>query len=827
MTPRISKDFGKTAFLLVILIVSIVSISYGLQRSVAISSSGSIYYPPEERVLLEDEFEKRDFSVWSGTSTTVGDNATVISVNPYEGVYHSRFQTNAIASGVKYAYCYKELASAVSEIYARGYFYIVEGLPLDDNDDRIWLISFEVGGQLQSAFRIYRSGGVDRFNVAGYNGSSIVSKSTDAVLPVEGRWYCIEFYIKVHGTKGEYRAWINGVERITVTNIDTTRYGTGVSRVCFGLASVANVQHYVEVYLDSVVISTSYIGQLRYNFGVIGSVEKSPAIRNFYWLFGNQSISYRSLSPVEITRFEDVDRFDGLVVLTKQGGYNATAIKQFAQTRVVISHSWDFCTIIYPSLSDSMQVVSTNTVTYVMDWGNFRNGDLVEMRNETGNINQLTTVLTSGLASFSNVTTIARYDVSRVVFFHMNGTQSESGFYVMDLDATTPETEWAGIWHLFPAIKIVRDFPTGRYARWFAIGIDWPSITWVYSWMTSFANANSDVVTMRSIGTSVQGRPINALFIGNGSRYSIVDGSIHGNEKSTTFACLRLAEVIVEDYRVGGYWSKRLEEYTIIIIPVLNPDGFVANSRYNANGADLNRQFPPDAITTEPEAWALRWLMGNYTPTIYINNHEGRHMEPNKIFYGPYQGETQKNFSMDNIRCAIAAFAKLQHWGYYTDEGLNLWIGKVQGPYQGGSDYSIAYASWKHQASSILVESFVWSSSYNGTNYKARQGLYAIDYYVCLALSFISHFDKLIENNFTVYSNAKIESTAWSGQLRIEIDSNELTTSSLTKVYVGDRGKPISVKIDGEERAEGDGWAFDLGIITVTSASNLIEVGWS
>jgi hypothetical protein len=469
-----------------------------------------------------------------------------------------------------------------------------------------------------------------------------------------------------------------------------------------------------------------------------------------------------------------------------------------------------------------MQVVSTNTVTYVIDWGNFRAGDLVEMRNETGNINQLTTVLASGLASYSNVTTIARYDISRVAFFHMSGTQSKSGFYVMDMDATTPETEWAGIWHLFPAIKMVKDFPTGKYARWFAIGTNWPSITWVYSWMTNFTDANSDIVNMKSIGTSVQGQPINALFIGNGSRYAIVDGSIHGNEKSTTFACLRLAEVIIEDYRVGGYWSKRLKEYTIIIIPVLNPDGFVANSRYNANGADLNRQFPPGGNTTEPEAWALRWLMGNFTPTIYVNNHEGGTSEPNKIFYGPYQEDMQKNFSMDNIRCAIAEFATLQHWGYYTDGGLNLWIGNIRGPYQGGSSYAIAYASWKHQASSMLVESFLWNPSY-----KARQGLYAMDYYVCLALSFISHFDKLIEDNFTVYSNAKIESTAWSGQLRIAIDCSELTTSSLTEVYVGDKGKPVSVKIDGEEKAEGDGWAFDLGIITVTSAENLIEVAWS
>ena len=49
----------------------------------------------------------------------------------------------------------------------------------------------------------------------------------------------------------------------------------------------------------------------------------------------------------------------------------------------------------------------------------------------------------------------------------------------MDLYATTPETEWAGIWHLFPAIKMVRDFPTGKYSRWMANGQSWWALRWL------------------------------------------------------------------------------------------------------------------------------------------------------------------------------------------------------------------------------------------------------------------------------------------------------------------------------------------------------------
>ena len=739
MQSPISKNLGQAAFLLIILICSIVSVSFSLQSSVVILSNGSIYYMPEARVLFEDDFESGDFSAWNGTSITVGDNAMVASTSPYDGMYHGCFQTDAIVSGLKYAYCYEVLSPAVSEVYVRGYFYIVDGLPLDENDDRFGLIGFEVNGQLQCTFRIHHSGGVDRFNIVGLNGTGSVQKSTDAIYPVEKRWYCLEFYIKVHGTRGEYRAWINGVERITITNLDTTRYGIGVNRVRFGLTSTINVQHYVDVYCDSVVMSTRYVGQLRYTFGVVGSVTDAPAISNFYWLFGNQSISFRGLLPSDVTNFADVDRFDGLVVWTKQGGYNTTAVKQYSQTHIVISHIWDFCNVLYPSLSNSTQVVNMNTVTYVMDWGNFRNGDLVEMRNETGNTNQLTTVLVSGLSSFTNVTSIARYDTNRVAFFHMNGAQATSGFYVMDLDATTPETEWTGIWHLFPTIKMVQDFPTGRYARWMANGQSWWNLTWVYNQIDTILNGNGDVARKQVIGYSVQGRAIPAIFIGNGTRYAIIDGSIHGNEKTGTFACLRIAELLIEYYRSDPYWKSRLAQYTVIVVPVLNPDGFAKNTRENANGVDLNRQFPPKGTTTQPEAWALRYLMGNYTPTVYVNMHEGWYYYPLHMIYGAYEQGTNKSITINTMQQANQTFVSLKQWGWFTEQGSHVWIGKVNTIVVGGGASGMAtdYASWAYGSSCMLLETFLWSQTWG-----ARKCLWGLDYYPAVIISFLQHIQR-------------------------------------------------------------------------------------
>jgi len=735
---RDSKNWHGGVILLILLMCSFVAASFSLQSLTVVPSQGKIYYPPDADVLFEDEFESGNLGAWSGSSLTADDNASVIS-SAYEGTFSARFQTNPISSGTRYAYCSRDLSPVASEVYARAYFHIVDGLPLNDDNDRFGLIGFELGGQLQSTFRVYRSGGVDRFNLIGFNGTSAFSRSCDSIFPVEGRWFCVEFHIRVHSSLGEYRIWINGRERIAVTGLDTTRYGSGVGRVRFGLSSVINVQHGLDILCDSVVVSTGYVGQLRYTFGVVGSVEDVAAIRNFLWLFGNQTISYRCISPSDVTHFEDLNRFDGLVVWTKSvGGYNASAIKQFAKDHVVIADTRDFCSWLYSGLSVSAQIVSTTTVSYVADWGNFRNGDKAEMRNETGNVDKVRMVLASGLLGFANVSIIARYDSSKVALFRMRGTSTNSGFYVLDLDVTTPETEWTGIWHVLPAVRFVHDLSVGRYARWMGNGEVWYDLSWVYSRVDTLVSANGDIADKLVIGRSVEGRDIPAITIGSGSKNAIVDGSLHGNEKTGTFACLRIAELLIEYYRNDANWRSKLSEYRVIIVPVVNPDGFADNTRGNANGKDLNSQFPPDGTTTEPEAWALRWLMGNYTPTIYVNCHEGWSDYPLHMLYGNYESATGKTLTINAMKAANATFVDLKHWGWFTEDSSHVWIGKVRTILQGGKlGMAVALASYQYHASCMLLETFVWSSTWG-----AKKCLWALDYYPAVILSFIQNIQR-------------------------------------------------------------------------------------
>ena len=722
--------------MLLIISLSALALSLALQSSIVVRSSGSIYYPPTS-FLFKDDFESGNFGAWDDSLVTPGDSSTVASINPFNGTYHGRFQTNAITSGTKYAYVTKNIG--VSEIFAQGYFFLASGLPLDDDGDRFGLIAFEVNGQLQSSFRIYRSGGVDRFSIIGFDGNSTISETTDMVYPAESNWFTIQFYVKLDAQNGEYQAWVNGLEVIDITNIDTVNFGSIISKVRFGLTSTINVQHSEYVYVDSVEVSSTFIGQFSDTFGVIGSTTDNAAITNFNWLFGNQSIDYEAVSPSQVDSVADLDRFGGLVLWTrKDHSYSAASVREFAKSHVVIVDLWEFTNVLYPSLAGSTQTISVSTMTYLRDWGNFRAGDIVDIRNETGATSQLTAVLASGLAGFANTTSIARFDSTRIAFFRMNGTVANSGFYVMDLDATTPETEWTGIWHVFPAIKLVKDFPTGQYARWMANGTKWFDLPWIYSRVDSILNGNTDIARKSIIGYSVNGRQIPALFIGKGTKYAIIDGSIHGNEKTGAFAVLRLAELFMDYYRTDAYWQSKLAEYTVILIPVMNPDGFVADSRFNAHGVDLNAQFPPDGVTTEPEAWALRNLMGNYTPTIYINMHEGAQWYPSYLIIGNYESGTNKALTVNAMHAANNTFVDLRHWGWYTEEGAKIWIGKVntiaQGTKQG---MSISYASYQFQASCMLIETFVWSDDWG-----SRKSLWGLDYYPTIVLSFIRNLQR-------------------------------------------------------------------------------------
>jgi protein MpaA len=99
---------------------------------------------------------------------------------------------------------------------------------------------------------------------------------------------------------------------------------------------------------------------------------------------------------------------------------------------------------------------------------------------------------------------------------------------------------------------------------------------------SAFAGPAAAAIRTRDLGDSAQGREIVAVEVAGASPRTavLVVGCIHGNEP----AGIAIAHALmrVEPPRGVALW----------IVPDLNPDGVAADTRQNANGVDLNRNFP-------------------------------------------------------------------------------------------------------------------------------------------------------------------------------------------------------------------------------------------
>ena len=111
----------------------------------------------------------------------------------------------------------------------------------------------------------------------------------------------------------------------------------------------------------------------------------------------------------------------------------------------------------------------------------------------------------------------------------------------------------------------------------------------------SLATTFPDICEKHMFGTSVQGRELGALKISDNVSLDeneaevMFDGGIHGDEVGCAENCIRFARDLCRDYGTDPDITYLVDNREIWIYYMVNPDGRVADSRYNANGVDLNR----------------------------------------------------------------------------------------------------------------------------------------------------------------------------------------------------------------------------------------------
>jgi len=126
-------------------------------------------------------------------------------------------------------------------------------------------------------------------------------------------------------------------------------------------------------------------------------------------------------------------------------------------------------------------------------------------------------------------------------------------------------------------------------------------------------------IELSQIGTSFEGRSIHLVKLGTGKRNVLLWTQMHGDEPTATMAILDLINFFHQQNELEDWKEKVLNEISIYIIPMLNPDGAEVYKRRNALDIDLNR----DALRLQsPESILLKSIRDSLTPEFGFNLHD-------------------------------------------------------------------------------------------------------------------------------------------------------------------------------------------------------------
>lgn len=230
---------------------------------------------------------------------------------------------------------------------------------------------------------------------------------------------------------------------------------------------------------------------------------------------------------------------------------------------------------------------------------------------------------------------------------------------------------------------------------------------------------NSEIAKVEIIGKSVDNRNIYGIEIGNGEDVLYIDANVHAAEVANTLILLKFISELTNEYELNNQdIINKLNNIKLAVIPCMNPDGYeiynygiesinnknlwiyqnkdsinFENIKSNANGVDLNRNFPTQnaglyyttknlistvsfekttqglkyfggsSLGSEPETKAAMYFMLKHYKNIYayLNMHsQGRVI---------YAGKPNLSNEFNNLTATFAK--KISSYNNYTVYGLS------------------------------------------------------------------------------------------------------------------------------------------------------------
>lgn len=120
----------------------------------------------------------------------------------------------------------------------------------------------------------------------------------------------------------------------------------------------------------------------------------------------------------------------------------------------------------------------------------------------------------------------------------------------------------------------------------------------LYGWLENFLSQTAYWNAQKAY--SVEKRPIFILHAGNKPQKIVFWSQMHGNESTGTYA---LTDLLLHLERDSSLMHSLMDRFSIVVIPMLNPDGAERFNRLNALGSDLNRE---GLRTLSPEVEILK-----------------------------------------------------------------------------------------------------------------------------------------------------------------------------------------------------------------------------
>lgn len=240
--------------------------------------------------------------------------------------------------------------------------------------------------------------------------------------------------------------------------------------------------------------------------------------------------------------------------------------------------------------------------------------------------------------------------------------------------------------------------------------MDWqsyPTYTQYELIMQDFASTYPSLCHLDTIGTSINGRLVLALKISDNAGTDedepevFYSSTMHGDELAGFVLMLRLADYLLKNYNLNSRVKNMVDNLEIWINPLANPDGtytsgntITAPTRANANGIDLNRNFPDPFQPLEvqqKENMDMIKFMRKHKFVISANFHSG-----SEVVNYPWDRWYSKFHADDSWFNTISrAYADTVHvqsgTGYMTDESNGVTRGAAWYVIYGGRQDFITY----------------------------------------------------------------------------------------------------------------------------------------